>query len=347
MNNECCTFQDNMDVDCGKHGSVINEPERLTKILISLISLKEIDPITKTQNETNNVVQALIYKVVSNKNYTKLHERIIHKALFKLKISLPEDNIIKDYLPFYWQSDGPFSDVVKENVERMEIIEILERYNIKIPIPNIDGFGEALKNLVLILEDLYPKNYDAIVEDIYREYAPYSFMVTFRFDFITSFKSYIEKKLSEQSDTGTTIDKLEYILYNCESELLLDPLFRSFNTSFSSFVTNANIVFDYIRENDNIFLLYELLADIAEIIWDTFSQGVRILDKCHDKYYNTRLVYWKKEYNKSLHHFYRSLYEFNSIVLRDAKMDVSCVILEEKLKKLLPSIIDVYFKEAN
>lgn len=314
-----------------------------------------------SQANMNKITQALISQIFSNKKYLKLPRRMIHKILFKLEDLLPEDNIIKNYLPFYWYTYGPFSDVIKYNIEIMEKNGILKNYPIsgknillelkkEVPIPKINGFEESISELILILEDVNPRNYNAIVEEIYRKSAPYSFMVIFRYDFINQFKYYAKRKTSgkltidESFGSPIVIDDMEDILYDCEAELLLDPLFKPFNEQFSSFVTSTNMVLDYIRSNHENFLLDKLLVDTSEKIWETFAQGIRILGKGHHKYYNKELENWKKEYNKSLYGFNKSVYSFNSAISKEVKIDRPFSgNLDEKSKKLLSSIINDYF----
>jgi len=180
-------------------------------------------------------------------------------------------------------------------------------------------------------------------------------MPLFKLDFMNAMEDYVELTSSGQqtldmlSGSNSNVNKLEDILYDCEAELPSAPLFKSFNASFSSFVTEASRVFDYIRKDgESLLYLNEQVLHTAEVTWLTFTKGIRITDAGHDKYYDYRLDKWETLYNKSLTTFYTHIDNFRAGVLAETSpvrlftgshSDVSI--------RILSSVIDVYLESEH
>ena len=309
----------------------------------------------------DEVISGLISQIFSKKKDLKLAKYAIHKVLFKLKVELPEDSTIREHLPFYWYNYGPFSDVIEANIGALKQEGILKEYTTseektilglekKIPMPEVDDFEEARKKLSSIVNHVDFFHFNSFVDELYRKHAPCAFMPLFKMDFLNIMEGYVEMVSSGQqtldkfSGIYPDVDKLEDILYDCEAELPSAPLFRSFNASFSSFVTGASRVFDHIRKDgDNLLYLDEEVLHTAEVTWLTFTKGIRILDVGHDKYYNDRMDKWEPLYNKSLTTFFTHIDNFSSGVLTEiepARLFTGSP--GDQSKKILSSVIDGY-----
>ncbi len=309
----------------------------------------------------DEVISGLISQIFSRKKDLKLAKYAIHKVLFKLKVELPEDNALREHLPFYWYNYGPFSDAIESNIDALKQEGILKEYTTseektilglekKIPLPEVDDFEEGRKKLSSIVNNVDFFHFNSFVDELYRKYAPCAFMPLFKMDFMNTMEGYVEMASSGQqtldmfSGSHPDVDKLEDILYDCEAELPSAPLFKSFNASFSSFVTGAGRVFDYIRKDgENLLYLDEQVLHTAEVTWLTFTKGIRILDVGHDKYYNDRLDRWEALYNKSLTTFYTHIDNFSCGVLTEIEPSgLHTVSPGDKSKKILSSVIDGY-----
>lgn len=310
---------------------------------------------------TDRVLQGLITQIFLRKKDNQLPKYAIHKILFKLQLELPNDNSVKKRIPFYWYNHGPFSEVIENNITWLKENDILKEYPIQeektllglekeIKLPETTDFKEAneILNSISYHVDFY--HISSFVDEIYRKYAPCAFMPLFKLDFLKAMEEYVKRVSSGQQtlnlfiDDYSNLDKLESILYDCESELPLVSTFKPFNDSFSSFVTSTGRVFDYIREEgeDTLFSGKEVLS-IAEVTWLTFAKGIRILDIGHDKYYNNKLDVWKNQYKQSLISYYNDVDNFNSKALAEIKQDrLPFCTPTERSKNILSSVVEGY-----
>ncbi len=312
---------------------------------------------------TDRVLQGLITQIFQSARDNKLPKYAIHKVLFRLKMELPDENSIKNHLPFYWYNYGPFSDVIESNISGLKSFGILKEYTLSeeksllglekaINPPETDDFKEANEILSSIAGRVDFYHFSSFVDEIYRKYAPCSFMPLLKLDFLGTMEDYVERVSSGQQTLLTFIDEypdldnLEKILYDCEANLPSISFFQSFNNSFSSFITGVGRVFDYIREDgEEATSSGEEVLHTAEVAWFTFAKGIRILDVGHDKYYNNKLGAWRNQYSRSLFSFHNHVDNFNSSVLTEIEPNrLPISAYTEKSKKFLSSVIEGYSK---
>lgn len=312
------------------------------------------------KNERDEVLGGLISHIFSENKSLRIPKYSIHKVLFKLKVELPEENSIKDFLPFYWYNYGPFSEVIESKIDELKQNGTLKEYYIsegrkllglenEVTSSNTNDLEEAKDLLYNIIRDVDFYNVGSFVDDIYRKYAPCNFMPLFKLDFLSLLEKYVElellgRQILNRSMDSQNIKEMENLLYDCEAELPYDSFYKPFNNCFSSYVTSANTAFDYIKDNnDNSQYLGEQVLHTAKTAWFTFAKGIRISDIGHDEYYNSKLVYWDGQYEKSIIDFNIHVNNFNSNVLNEIRPSgLSVGTPSDASKRILSSIVSGY-----
>jgi tetrahydromethanopterin S-methyltransferase subunit G len=272
------------------------------------------------------VLDFLVSNILRASSDNKVSEGIILKILFELKKSLDPGNPIGLLLPFYWYFHGPYSDVLANQIHKMESKDILEKqflpkhrwaiYHLKNEVEYKEEYGldEALARLQDILRTVDFTKTSEYRESIYRRYAPFHFMNTFKVDFCDRLE-YLNDKIEQNlffqnNELDTVIDKeihqLIDLLYKSEIELSYHPIFELFQEYFSSYVTGAIRILENNSEESNSSRFYvkkEALERSTKECWQTFAHGVRIPDEGHDPYYNTEVPRWTVMYKKSIDNY--------------------------------------------
>ncbi len=270
----------------------------------------------------DSVLDILISEIFHSSPDHKVSKSTIFKILFDLKKNLDDDNPIGDSLSFYWYFYGPNSDSLKEHINRMEHRGIIDRQKLPngwpllhlksdVSYTDYNGLDEAHPKLQKILTGFDFSKTGEYRESIYRRYAPFTFMNTFRQDFLKQLISFNEKVqrriILEDNENDDEIlkeySRLENLLYSCETELSAHPLFENFQENFSSFVTGTSrIIETNLDETDfkKFSLKNQTLDLLNESTWETFALGVRIPEEGHDSYYEDKIPVWNEKYNNSL-----------------------------------------------
>ncbi len=308
----------------------------------------------------DKVLRGLIGHIFSEKKNLKIPKYSIHKVLFKLKVDLPEENFIKNCLPFYWFNYGPFSEVIESKIDELKKDGVLREYSIsegrtllglekEETITNTKDLEEAKELLSSIISYVDFYQISSFVDEIYRKYAPCTFMPLFKLDFLGLLENYVEREVFghqnfDKYKVFPDVDKMKNLLYDCEAELPFESFFEPFNDYFLSFVTSANRAFDYIKDSDdNYQYLGEQVLHAGKVAWFTFTKGIRIPNIGHDQYYNSKLTSWNILYNKSLTDFNTHVDNFNSNVLNEIKpARLSVGTHSDTSKRILSSIVDGY-----
>jgi hypothetical protein len=270
----------------------------------------------------DSVLDILISEIFHSSPDLNVSKSTIYKILFDLKHNLDDDNPIRESLSFYWYFYGPNSDSLKDHITKMEHRGIVDREKLPngwpllhlktdISYADYNGLDEAKPKLQKILTGFDFSKTGEYRESIYRRYAPFSFMNTFRQDFLKQLISFNEKVqrriILEDNENDDEIlkeySRLENFLYSSETELSAHPLFENFQDNFSSFVTGTfRIIETNLHETDfkKFSLKNQTLDLLNESTWETFALGVRIPEEGHDSYYEDRIPEWSEKYNNSL-----------------------------------------------
>ena len=308
----------------------------------------------------SEVVSHLIQQIYHSRPDLKLSKRAVHKILFKVRATLPEDDPVRKNIPFYWYNYGPFSEVVEVSIDTLKVNGILReeethRGKSLLMLNNtltdtLNVLERASAIVECIVREFDPYHIEPFVNQIYRDDAPYEFMPLYKVDYLTLLEEYLashpvgQTTLSRFIEGATTpeIDHLEKIIYDCETELIEEPLFDEFNDEFTSYVSGAGKAFDIIRKDeDNAYLIATITCKTAVEIWYTFAKGVRILDKGHDEYYDKKVEQWEGEYWSALSNMIPRVNRFNRKIRESARLTNNRNV-NDRSKRILSSLIEGY-----
>lgn len=283
----------------------------------------------------SEVASHLIQQIFISRPKMKLSKTAIQKILYKVSVSLPEGDTVRSSLPYYWYNYGPYSDVVESAIDGLRMNgTLLEEEThtgktVLMPASTapkglfiLEDASEIVRNIVASCN---PYRIDPLIEEIYRNHAPFPFLPHYKLDFLAPLTLYLQRATRDQttlirfsSDFDSPhIDALENILYTCEVEIPDDPLFEAFSEIFTSFVSAAGFAFDRMRHEDPAFgFLAEETHKRAEEIWYTFTRGLRIQREAHDPYYDPELDNWQILYQIKLRELDPAIKEYSRTVRR-------------------------------
>ncbi|NLA39189.1 MAG: hypothetical protein GX882_07395 [Methanomicrobiales archaeon] len=311
----------------------------------------------------SEVVPRFIREIYRVRPDLKVTRTAIHKILFEVKATLPENDPERGYLPFYWYKYGPYSEVVESSLDSMKRQGVLREEKTEtgktLLVLNAspgdpgsvceDGLSAVVGRIVRGID---PYRIGTFVDRIYWDYAPYEFMPRYKVDFLPGFEGCLASRLEGQRtlsqwslcDPETPdIDRLEDALYMCEAALVEDPLFRDFNDEFVAYASGAGKAFDIARMDESIMRPVILATQaVALEIWYTFAGGVRILEGGHDDYYNGRLGRWEQEYRKTLSALAPMVSTYTGYI-RESAGRIPSREPDERRKRILSSLIEGYF----
>lgn len=219
----------------------------------------------------------------------------MQKLIFKIKMDLSENHELYPKLPFYWYLKGPYSDVVSQSFN--SFMAKCNKFGNSILYKN-DIFNDYNHNNLLLsqfceIEDI-SRNiindkdffYNRLDKEIYRQYAPYKFMYSYKYGIYDVVKCMDVVDF----DVDSFMDKL----YDCESELPIPEFFNEFKSYYSNLTSNLALI--NLAGNFN-----KYWVDLREpilLIWETFAKGVRV--KFKDDFYNNKINQWELDFKKSL-----------------------------------------------
>lgn len=252
------------------------------------------------ENEAFIIVDDLIKFLLCELRQRKMpisHFRI-QKTIFKIKMELGKNHPLYENLPFYWYNHGPFSNIVGN--EFMEIKEnYCHNYSSNTIFLDNDFFNKfSTKNSLIedypiiknISEDIFKDPnlfFNRFDEEIYIDYAPYSFMHPFK---------YILFETTRDDDLlyNLSPDKYLDVYYNCLSQLPNDNLLNPFSELFSRLFSRLELIND-----ENQFMnCWKILQNPIQDSWFTFASGIRI--KFHDSFYDNQLKDWQMKFDKNI-----------------------------------------------
>ena len=167
-------------------------------------------------NNSDIVIKELIRLVFvkfSQKGRMNLSKKQILKILYQVKMELPEDNIIKNKLAYYWYKYGPFSQVFYDNFADMEDNLIHRVNNSKLEIYNYSD-EHLRKRLVDVTSDMEEArtiltkkidefvNMNGLINDVYSKYAPTQFYISYHIDFGNKFNNFCSYVLDSKKSTS-------------------------------------------------------------------------------------------------------------------------------------------------
>ena len=226
------------------------------------------------KNKSYEVVKDLLKGLLCEfkENRIEISHFRIQKTIFKIKKELGENHPLYEYLPFYWYEDGSFSIVVTKqfnelknnNCDYYSLNEFSNNFKLINEYPSIKEISQE------ILKDKndFLNRFD---ETIYVDYAPFSFMYTFKY------------KLFEQSGNGDFIYSGDYDSYLdsfhvCLSNLPYDDLLNPFSILFSRLFSRLELI----NDENQFFNCWGYISNSIQQSWITFARWVSIYK--HDNF---------------------------------------------------------------
>jgi len=284
------------------------------------------------ENLMDDLVEYLLFRL-KEKNMP-ISKYKMQKFIFKIKMDLGKNHELYDDLPYYWYFHGPFSEILNDSWNY-----ILPKcsFNINSAFLNDKSYNEfdvennivssyseieVFTNQILSSESFY--DLDKV---IYKEYAPYSCMYSFKYEIFN-------KANTIRSSNYFDVDNYIDIFYDCESQLPCESYFNEFNDLFSKFSTNLDIIND--ENNFNNF--WNFLRDPIIELWKTFARGLRVNFK--DDFYNYKVNLWDMKYKNSIAQLEILINETDKLI----NFDESNKGYSPSQKKLLNATISAYLR---
>jgi len=258
------------------------------------------------KNKANGIVSDLLKYLLcelKEKNIPISHFRI-QKTVFKIKKELKDTHPLYGDLPFYWYEHGPFSNIVATEFNSLKHNNC-DLYSSKTVFLNDNSFEKFSDNTYLIKK--YPEIIDIsqkifedrnnflnkLDEDIYIDYAPFSFMHTFKYNLFEPFRN---EDLNPE-DYDYYLDSF----YECLSNLPYDNRLNDFSILFSRLFSRLELLND---ENQFENCLNYISESIQQS-WMTFARWLSIYK--HDTFYKNELPKWEKDLDQRVKKFHKTV----------------------------------------
>ena len=234
-----------------------------------------------------------------------ISKKKILKVLFNARAQMSADNPVRQKLAYYWYRDGPFSEIVYANIDRLSESGIItkstnyETYTLvarhaMAPLKAADPAEhvDAAKAEIRRATDAF-LSIGAAVEEIY-EHAPYAWYRTYKSEFMAKFESYC-KSILEERDSRYTNEDIEDLL---DEAILAYPTLPEFVDHKMIFMDFSKILNAFLHSDDadhGIRMeMLRVLLNLSKEIWNGFGEIARI--GYHDEYYNDKVGKWISDY---------------------------------------------------
>ncbi len=231
------------------------------------------------QNFMDNLVKYLLFEL--KKRNMPVTEFNMQKLIYKIKMELGKEHELYPKLPFYWYLKGPYSEVVSQSFNNSKIFNV-DNLDINSDILRLPEIGRISDELMSD-KDFF---YNVLDKEIYRQYAPYDFMYSYKYEI------YDVAKTSDYVDFD--VEDLIRKLTHCEGRLPFNEYFNPLCLLYSEFT----IYLDLINDMGNLEKNWDFLRKPLICIWKTFAKGFRV--KFHDDFYSNNVKMWDGEYRDSL-----------------------------------------------
>ena len=256
------------------------------------------------------MIRIIFHNFSTKKSQLKLTKKTIQKILFKASKSLPENNSVKKFIPFYWFLEGPYSEVIDETIGRMKAKHVLlnadETYELYKYDPDLQGrrlidhqefaFEEVRKSISSVVDSTFRFSNLQLVKEVYAE-SPILFYPSYKVGFLPHFESYCDHHIRD--DASQNIFTESVLLSELKQSILTippNPTLADFKTLFLKFCQTVEKAFEFKTKKDSRYVtVLKSLKGLSEEMWNTFAYGARILE--HDAYYQYKVPHWEKMFS--------------------------------------------------
>ncbi|MCY4490295.1 MAG: hypothetical protein OXC46_02395, partial [Thaumarchaeota archaeon] len=300
----------------------------------------------KLQEYDISVIKEMIRLIFDNfrtkKSQHKIPKKTIHKILFNVGKSLPEDNPVKSTIPFYWYLDGPFSETIDHTIRQMKKEKIIllndgkyELYTYNTNLQHKRFFDHQENNFDKI-RNVISSNVSGIggfsnlylVRDVYDD-SPILFYPNYKAQFLTHFESYCKYRTTNNLDNHITEESLILELGRSVLSIPLTPTFSDFKILFLKFEDVIKKTFEYKnKKNSKYAIALKNLNGYSKEIWVTFAHGARILK--HDSYYQDQIAKWEYEFLRKTETLNESMFTTIEIVEKNLEIQINSDYTQDK-----------------
>jgi hypothetical protein len=300
----------------------------------------------------------------------------IHKILYQYKKNVKGEfpQLSKD-LPFYWYKHGAYSQPVRKWLTILSEDKILTRSDsfgaygnegslftinksrLSVPFhPNLKqkaidelyGIVRSFRSLKekLCREESHDNPGKLFNKILYEKYAPFPFQTLYNMTYLELINNI---SFSNKRSFKRQIAEIKSSLCECEAVLPVEePLFNEYNELFISYVTSTNRLLRYYeRDGDNYSHITSILIPMSNTVWDTFADGVRILDKGHEyeSYYSDDIPAWKIKYERDLAKLGVDIDKYKTNVLDVVGEKGLTRVDDQSSREFLSTVIGGYFSK--
>lgn len=240
-------------------------------------------------------------------HHPNVTKKEILKVLFQVRDRLSYENIIKNYLVYYWYKEGPYSEVIYSGIEQLvqdgivkkymtdssEVYRLEPKYAL-IPLVSHDDYvDEASDEIRKAAEESV--NINEMIRGIYAS-APFKLYEAYSLEFMPKFESHFKAIRDGRESTYNNSEILNLL----DDAVLAYPQPPKFMEHRRIFMDFAKMLNAFLRSGKSSMRtdLSEILLVLSHKVWDVFVHGVRI--DHHDHYYDDKVVKWTRIYKQEL-----------------------------------------------
>lgn len=278
----------------------------------------------------------------------------ILKTLFLTRERLSDENPVKRGLAFYWYKDGPYSEIIVNNLkmlvddrkvnksktDRWETYKLVPEHALRPIVSRDNRMDEAAGEVRRIVSEFVDVH--DIVRQIYETAAPTPWYVSYKLEFMPKFETHC-KDIRGGRESSYAPKQILELLDDAVLDFPTASEFLGIRMIFMDFAKILNAFLRWDAYHTRSDLLNEL-STMCNDIWETFSYGVRIYH--HDSHYEHHMDNWKRKYEQELHELDCATLErvkkFDSIVVDDMCLapDMEDMVLHPERHTFKPLEVD-------
>ena len=310
--------------------------------------------IDKTYEADRNLdVQELIRVTMQSSSSSTRNvatKKKILKTLFLAREHMSDKNPVKHGLAFYWYKDGPYSEIIENNLkmlvddrkvsrsktDKWETYKLAPEHASRVIVTYNNFMDEAAGEVRHVVGEF--ANVDDIVRCVYETAAPTPWYVSYRLEFMPKFEVYCRDIREGRESRHAPKQILEFL----DNAVLDFPTAHEFLGIRMIFMDFAKILNAFLRWDAHCTRsdLSDELSIMCNDIWETFAYGMRVHH--HDPHYERYMASWKSRYEQELHKLDRAtlkrVKKFDSIVVDDMCLapDVEDMVLHPERHTFKP-----------
>ena len=289
----------------------------------------------------DTVIQEMIRTSMQriSRDKRRITKKHLLKILFLARERLHDGNPIRRLLAYYWYLEGPYSEVIDNNLtllvrsgrikkyktDKSETYKLVSKYALRPMVRHDADIDEAVREIRTVVDEV-PDRHGAVARAY--EIAPYRWYKTYGLEFRPKFESHCKDLLAGRESRYAD----EKILDMLDDAVLDYPSGRAFIHHRMIFMDFAKMLNSFLRwdsyrtSND----MMKTLLELSDEIWDVFARMARIHN--HDEYYDDRVAGWKAAYKQKSD-------VLNGVILKRMKEFDAVVVDETRLAPHIEGVL--------